>query len=225
MTAAEMHNQIAALIRQQQKRDAIITQLAREVQALRRGAAQAAGGDEFSFIAGRRVHFVLAGDVNFVGTTDDGNQGQPIALAVSQDGPFIWTHWPLIMWRPNLPTTATNFGQWRPVYHGPLPTQQVTTDFISISYTLEDTGAGRLLQSERIPPAQSRVDDLKPLPRPMMLEPNSTLIFTPFYEDINLNSGGTATTGGTLVVAFPGYKIITGGAAGVFVATMDSPRR
>src|SRR6185436_10074462 len=107
-------------------------------------------------------------------------------------------------------TNATNFGKWRPVYTWPLADQVLDTDTIDLSYEISDTGPTRGLQNDSVPGVMlSNPDQLEKLPKPTKFEPNSTILFTPIYEDIDFNSTGTATTGGKLVVVLPGYKIIT----------------
>lgn len=193
---AEQQSKINAL-------SGLVRKLVGELQNIKRN-----GADPFAHIPGRRVWYVLAGVQSFNVANQNGQAGQVINLNVSEDGPFVATHFPVIGWKPNLPSSATNFGQWRPVYHGPLPTQAVTTDLISLSYKLNDSGSGRDLQSAYVPPITSKFDRLNPLPFPTIFKRAGTLAFTPFYEDIDFNSSGTATTQGQLVVAIPGYKIV-----------------
>lgn len=182
---------------------ALIRKLSSDLQNIKRN-----GADPFAHIPGRRVWYVLAQQQTFNVANQNGQAGQAMNLQVSEDGPFVATHFPVFAWKPSLPANATNFGQWRPVFHGPLPTQAVTTDLISISYQLNDSGSGRNLQSQYIPPVTSRLDRLCPLPFPTIFKRAGVLQCTPFYEDIDFNSSGTATTAGTLVVAIPGYKIV-----------------
>lgn len=194
---------IRALEAKSNAQSAIIRKLASELSQIKRN-----GADPFAHIPGRRVWYVLSGAVNFT-ANDDGKEGAPIQMQVSEDGPFVATHFPVILWRPNTPANADNFGRWRPVYHGPLPTQQQTTDFISLSYQFNDSGSGRNLQSAKIPPVQSGVDRLCALPFPTIFKRAGTLTFTPFYEDVDFSTSPTTdTTGGALVVALPGYKIV-----------------
>lgn len=163
---------------------------------------------ELNAIPGRRVPFWLTGSQSFT-TTQDGARGADIAMPVSQDGPFIWTHYPVVMWRPNTPTTATNFGMWRPIYTWPLPDQVLDTDIIDISWEVRDGGSQRQLQSESMPPLLSYPGMEHELPHECYFAPNSSVIFTPTYENIAFSSGGTATTGGLLKVALPGFRIVS----------------
>src|SRR5687767_11819214 len=85
--------------------------------------------EQIDALPGRRIESVLSGEVAFT-ADDNGNRGEPITIQVSQDGPFIETHYPLFLWRPSAPANATNFGRWRPVSTFPLPDQVVDTDII-----------------------------------------------------------------------------------------------
>lgn len=158
-------------------------------------------------IPGRRIESTLGGEIAF-----DANQlglrGTPIIIPVSQDGPFVMTHYPVVMWRPTSPSTATNLGRWRPVSSFPLPTQQLTSDFIDIMWELQDGGNQRNFQNTPRAPLFSRPDALLPCAIPTLWSPNSTLVFTPTYTAITFNGGGTPTTGGTLHVDFYGYRIV-----------------
>lgn len=168
--------------------------------------------EEIDRIPGRRIFFAYIQVQNFT-SAQDGIKGDPLPYVVSQDGPFVMTHYPLIMWKPNLPTTATNFGRWRPVSTWPLPTQELTgatNDIIDISYEFQDQGSGRQYQDGPVPPALlSRPDCMVPLPVPTLFDPDAKLGVTILYENIAFNAAGTATTGGALVCALPGYRIIT----------------
>lgn len=171
-----------------------------------RGQSQAA---EMDAIQGRRVMFTMVQSQAFT-AAQAATSGSNMTFLVSIDGPFVMTHYPLVTWKPTLPSNATNFGRWRPCISYPLPTQQLTTDIIDISYMMTDTGPTRNLQDNFVPGGLiSTSDELRPLPRQTKFEPNTTIQFTPYYEAINFNATGTATTGGNLVVALIGYKIIT----------------
>ena len=91
--------------------------------------------EEIDQIPGRRIETVLSGEVVF-DITDEGKRGNPILIQVSQDGPFVMTHYPMALWRPTLPTTATNYERWRPVSTYPLPDQVVDTDIIDLLYEM-----------------------------------------------------------------------------------------
>lgn len=164
---------------------------------------------EIDRLPGRRVFFHYVQTQDFT-TTQDGTRGSDMTFRVSQDGPFVMTHYPVAMWRSTVPTNATDFGLWRPVSTWPSPTQDLGAyrNVINLSYELSDSGSTRKFQDGAMPPLFSRPDDLKPLPCPTLFKENSTILFTPVYEDISFG-GGTATTTGRLVVAIPGYRIIT----------------
>jgi hypothetical protein len=173
-------------------------------------AAQSARSitEEIDAIPGRRIYYNLNGRVTF-DATNAGQRGQPITFLVSQDGPFIQTHYPLAIWRPSAPATATQFGFWRPVETWPLPTQQVTGDFINISYEVADSGSQRNFQNEPTPPVLSRPDNMVPLSVPTLFTPNATITFTPTYESIFFDPAAvTPTTAGILVVSLVGYRVV-----------------
>lgn len=168
--------------------------------------------EEIDAIVGRRIFYTLSAVQSF---DEDlaGSRGSVMNFLVSQDGPFIATHYPLVMWKPNVPTNADNFGRWRPVESWPLPTQQDTNfDTIDISYEMNDSGGQRNFQNMPVPAGLlSRPDNMIPLPVPTLYTPNTTIGFVPTYEAINfLASSETyvGTTGGQLVVAIPGYRIV-----------------
>lgn len=162
--------------------------------------------EEIDAIEGRRIESMMVGEVTFA-ATDAGNQGTPVIIQISQDGPFVWTHYPIVMWFPSAPSNATNFNVWRPVSSFPLPTQQVTSDFINLKYSISDGGAGRLFQNAPRAPLFSRPDVLLPCATPTLWSPNSNIIFTPTFMAIQF-TGGIPPTQGTLHVAFPGYRIV-----------------
>jgi hypothetical protein len=168
--------------------------------------------EEIDAIPGRRIFYTLSAVQGFT-TDQDNTRGQVMNFLVSQDGPFIATHYPLVMWKPNAPTNADNFGRWRPVESWPLPTQQQTNfDTIDISYEMNDSGGQRNFQNLPVPAGLlSRPDNMIPLPVPTLYTPNTTIGFVPVYEAINFVPGSesyVATTGGQLVVAIPGYRIV-----------------
>src|SRR5690606_10068913 len=105
----------------------------------------------------------------------------PITMNVSQDGPFVMTHYPMCVWRPSAPDNTTNLGRWRPVSTFPLPEQVVDTDIIDIMYELQDGGNSRLLQNEPRGPLLSRPDNIVPCPIPTLWSPNSVVLFIPTY--------------------------------------------
>lgn len=159
-------------------------------------------------IPGRRVYFnlvsTLAFDINL-----NGQRGPAMNFLVSQDGPFIQTHYPMAIWRPSAPAAATNFGQWSPVTSWPWPDQELANrDSIDLSYEVVSGGARRNFQNEAAPPLFSRPDNMVPLPVPTLFNPNDVVQFFPTFEDIQFNANPvTPTTAGILVVMLPGYQI------------------
>jgi hypothetical protein len=168
--------------------------------------------EEIDSIPGRKILYNLSARLSFT-LANDGTRGQPMNALVSQDGPFIMTHFPVVAWRPNLPTTATNFGQWSPVYSWPLPDQErPDRDFIDLSWEMIDQGSQRNLQNEPAVPLFSRADGAAaPLPVPTLLAPNTVIAFIPTFEDISFAGPApdpaVPTTGGELVVTFPGWRV------------------
>lgn len=168
---------------------------------------------EIDAIPGRRVFYTLTGRIAF-DINDDGRRGQPINMLVSQDGPFIMTHYPWAGWLPSAPANASLFGLWRPVTPFPLPDQatigavDLDADLLSISYEMTDSGSQRNLQNEAAPPVLSRQDMLVPLPVPTLFAPNTTIAFIPTYERILFNSAGVPPTAGQLVVGLPGFRVV-----------------
>lgn len=164
--------------------------------------------EEIDSIPGRRIFYTMSGRQSFT-IAQDGTRAQPIAFQVSQDGPFIATHYPLVLWKPNAPDAATNFGRWRPVSSWPLPDQVLDGDIVDLSYEVDDSGSQRNFQNEPVGPIFSRPDNLIPLPVPTLFAPNSVFRFTPTYENIAFDAGAaTPTTGGELRVGWPGYRIV-----------------
>ena len=165
--------------------------------------------EEIDSIPGRRIFYNLSDRLAF-NINDDGTRGQPLTFNVSQDGPYVMTHYPLVAWLPNAPVGATNFGQWSPVASWPLPDQdKANIDRIDLSYELLDGGSQRNFQNEAAAPIFSRPDNMAPLPVPTLFSPNTTIQFIPTFEDIFFSgSPGTPTTGGALVVTLPGYRIV-----------------
>lgn len=164
--------------------------------------------EEIDSIPGRRIFYTMGSRLSFT-IANDGLRGEPMPFLVSQDGPFVMTHYPLVVWKPNAPTTATNFGQWSPVSSWPLPTQENTAqDRIDLSYEFQDGGSQRNFQNEAVAPVFSRLDMLAPLPVPTLFAPNTVINFIPTFENIFFASPATPTTGGELVVALPGYRIV-----------------
>lgn len=181
------------------------------LQALLEEAASAPRSitEEIDALPGRRIVYSLVGRQEF-DINQDGLRADPINFLVSQDGPFVMTHYPMVAWKPNSPAGATNFGQWSPISSWPLPAQQVADqDSINLSYELFDGGSQRAFQNEVVPPVLSRPDVLAPLPVPTLFAPNSNIQFFPTYEDIMFDAdAATPADGGVLVVALPGYRIV-----------------
>ena len=162
--------------------------------------------EEIDQIPGRRIETILSGEVIF-DLTDEGTRGTPILIQVSQDGPFVMTHYPMALWRPTLPTTATNFNRWRPVTTYPLPDQVVDTDIIDILYELQDGGAQRNFQNAPRGPVLSRPDNVVPCAVPTLWSPNSAIAFFPTYNRLTWDSE-VPPTQGTLHVDLIGYRIV-----------------
>jgi len=165
--------------------------------------------EEIDSIPGRRIFY------NFVATqiftvANDGLRGEAMNFLVSQDGPLVMTHYPMVVWKPSAPDVASNFGQWSPVSSWPLPAQQNTVqDRIDLSYEMIDGGSQRNFQNAAAGPVFSRPDNLIPLPVPTLLAPNTVLQFIPTYENIFFDPAATNdTTQGVLVVSIPSYKIV-----------------
>ncbi len=162
--------------------------------------------EEIDRIPGRRIETILSGEVTFT-TDDEGRRGNPILLQVSQDGPFIMTHYPMVLWRPSAPTNATNLGRWRPVSTFPLPDQVVDTDIIDIMYELADGGSQRNFQNAPRGPVVSRPDNLVPCAVPTLWAPNAAINFTPTYLALTWDAA-IPPTQGILHVDFIGYRIV-----------------
>ena len=162
--------------------------------------------EEIDQIPGRRIETVLSGEVVF-DITDEGKRGNPILIQVSQDGPFVMTHYPMALWRPTLPTTATNYERWRPVSTYPLPDQVVDTDIIDLLYEMQDGGSQRNFQNAPRGPLLSRPDNVVPCAVPTLWSPNSAIAFFPTYNKLTWNSA-IPPTQGTLHVDLIGYRIV-----------------
>jgi hypothetical protein len=161
--------------------------------------------EEIDAIEGRRIEGVLSGEITFT-AADVGNRAAPIIFQVSQDGPFIMTHYPMALWRPTLPSNATNISRWRPVTTYPLPDQVVDTDIIDILYELNDGGSQRLGQNAPRGPLLSRPDNIVPCPIPTVWSPNAAIQFQPTYLHLAWDSQ-VPPTQGTLHVDLIGYRI------------------
>ncbi|MHC4175877.1 MAG: hypothetical protein ACYSWU_00110 [Planctomycetota bacterium] len=191
--------------------NAEVDQLSKQVEELRKGPKSIT--DEIDKIPGRRVEYMLCGEQTFA-IAQNGLRGNPIPMQVSQDGPFIGTHYPVCMWYPSLPSNGVYWGFWRPVWAGwPLPDQangavDFDEDIIAISYEISDGGSQRNFQNSERPPLLSMPGNAIPLPVPTLWTPNTVVNFTPIYQRILFSVETPATTQGTLVVGFPGYRIV-----------------
>ena len=213
--AAPVDSEVARVIRQlaakSQKLESALAKISADHnQLLRQLESQPRSiSEEIDSIPGRRIFYNLVSRALF-DLSNDGLRADPLNFLVSQDGPYIATHYPMIAWLPSAPDNGTNFGQWSPVTSWPLPTQQVgaNQDRIDISYEVIDGGSQRNFQNAAAGPIFSRPDNLVPLPCPTLFAPNTIIQVIPTYENILFAAGAEVpTTQGTLVVSIPGYKI------------------
>jgi hypothetical protein len=178
-------------------------ELEREIRSQPRSIVQ-----EIDAIPGRRLFYNLNGRQSFT-AANAGRRNDPITFLVSQDGPFIMTHYPMATWKPNAPANATNFGAWRPVATWPLPDQVLDTDLIDLSWDFQDSGSQRNFQNERTSSLWSRPDSMVPLPVPTLFAPNTTIALALTYERIAFDTAAAVPTeGGELVIVLPGYRIV-----------------
>lgn len=187
-------NEQASLIGQLQR---VVTQLASRPRSV---------AEEIDSIPGRRIEACLCGTQLF-DANDLGQRGQPVIMQVPQDGPFIQTHYPMVLWRPTAPDNATNLDRWRPISTFPLPDQVVDTDIIDILYEMQDGGNGRLFQNEARGPLLSRPDNIVPVPVPTLWAPNTSVNFIPTYLAQTWDAA-TPPTQGQIHVTIPGYHIV-----------------
>ena len=184
----------------------------KQIKELQTVARPSSPDDFINSIQGRRIMYSLVGQQTFT-ANDAGRRGSSINMLVSQDGPFIWTHWPIVMWIPSTPNDATYFGQWRPTFGWPLPAQNdpvADLDVVSLSWEVAAGGSNRNFQSAAMPPAFSLPGQLCERPIPTLFYANDTVQFTPTYEAIHFSDGGDEpTTGGTLRVMIPGYPVVS----------------
>lgn len=162
---------------------------------------------ELDSIPGRRIFYNLSATQTF-DISQQGQRAQPMNFLVSQDGPYIMTHLPLVIWRPSAPAAATRLGNWRPVSTWPLPTQEVGDDRIDLSYEFVSGGSQRNFQNLPAGPMFSRPDSLAPLPVPTLFNPNEVIQMILTYEAINFSAADVPTTQGTVQVTLPGYRIV-----------------
>lgn len=200
--------QVAALLRQHKAAiDSISRTMAQMAQAINAQQSRPRSiQEEIDSVEGRRIEGVIAGEVTFT-AADVGQRAQPIVIQVSQDGPFVMTHYPLVVWRPSAPDNTTNLGRWRPVTTFPLPDQVVDTDIIDIQYELNDGGSQRLGQNQPRAPLLSRPDNIVPCPIPTLWSPNAAIVFQPTYLAITWNSA-VPPTQGILHCTLIGYRIV-----------------
>lgn len=163
--------------------------------------------EEIDAIPGRRMEGVLSGEIQFT-IAQNGRKGDPVTFNVSQDGQFIQTHYPMVVWYPNAPDNTPNFNKWRPVTLFPLPDQVVDTDYINLKYEMFDGGTQRALQNGPRGPIFSRPDNMVPLPVPTLYAPATIIQFIPTYLSITFDGAENPPTSGILHVDLPGYRII-----------------
>lgn len=164
--------------------------------------------NELDSIPGRRIFYNLSGVLPF-DISNAGNRAQPINFLVSQDGPFIMTHYPDVAWSPIAPANATHFGEWSPPYSWPLPTQQVGGDIIDIAWELVSGGSQRNFQNLPAVPLFSRPDTAIPLAVPTLFAPNEVIQFFATFNSIAFDAAAQVpTVQGQLVVTLPGYRVV-----------------
>lgn len=163
-------------------------------------------------IPGRRLETILSGEIGF-DINNEGSKGPPISIPISQDGPFIQTHYPMLLWYPTAPDNTDNLNRWRSVASFPMPTQEIQGDYLDIKYEVFDGGSQRNLQNVPRGPVLSRPDNIVPLACPTEWSPNAIVQITPTYLRIAFtgdpNAGSpVAPTAGTLYCALIGYRIV-----------------
>ena len=207
-SAADQMSKLAAALRILDKRSANLQSIVQQQAALlaELQTRPRTITEEIDQIPGRRIETVLSGEVVF-DATDEGKRGNPVLIQVSQDGPFVMTHYPMVLWRPTLPTNASNFQRWRPISTYPLPDQVVDEDIIDLMYELQDGGSQRNFQNAPRGPLLSRPDNVIPAAVPTLWSPNSAIAFYPTYNKLTWNSQ-TPPTQGTLHVDLIGYRIV-----------------
>jgi len=188
-------------VKQQASQIVVLKNMVSDLQSRPRSVAE-----EIDAIPGRRVEGTLSGEVTF-DADDEFQRATPLILQVSMDGPFVMTHYPLVLWRPTAPENAANFERWRPVSTYPLPDQVVDTDIIDMLYELNDGGSQRMFQNSPRGPLFSRPDNIVPCPVPTLFGSNAAIVFQPTYLAFTWN-GDPAPTQGTLHVDLIGYRIV-----------------
>lgn len=205
-TAAVLRGHKNAIQQQQQ----LIAQQAQQLANLQNAIADLQSrprstAEEIDAIEGRRLEGTLSAEASF-DAGDEHTRAAPLVFNVSADGPFVMTHYPMVLWRPSAPDDTANFGRWRPVSTFPLPDQVVDTDIIDMMYELQDGGNKRVLQNQPRGPLFSRPDNIVPVPVPTLWGSNSTVLFIPTFLTFTWDSD-PAPTAGILHVDLIGYYI------------------
>jgi hypothetical protein len=213
MNASDLSGVVRKVLSKLQSVDAVVGRMQAQheiLMAMLKGQARSIT-EEIDSIPGRRIFYTLSDRIPF-GPDQDGLRGDPLTFLVSQDGPYIMTHYPFVIWKPSAPDDASNLGQWSPVCSWPLPTQQnPLQDRIDLSYEVVDGGSQRNFQNELVGPVFSRPDIFEPLPVPTLWSPNSVIQFFPTYENILFNPSAqpfVASTEGELYVGLLGYRCV-----------------
>lgn len=197
-----------------------------QIQALMARGARGGGTDrddeDPADAGGRLINYTLSGDLTFT-AANQGLRSSPISMAVNTDGPFYMTHYPAFSWYASAPSNADNFGKWKPVSSYPLPAQQgglsaanaesTLYDIIDIAYEIADGGSQRGFQNLVVGPhLMSTRDNMNKMPRKTRFPPNTTIqIYVTFLHIFFGTAPTNDTTGGTLHVDIPGYRIVSAG--------------
>lgn len=201
---------LSGLAAKQRMQDQQLSEVVAEYKAVQKAVANQPKSitNELDSIPGRRIFYNLSANLSF-SESDAGNRGQPLNFLVSQDGPFVMTHYPVVFWRATQPDNATLFGRTRPPYSWPLPDQVIDGDIIDITWELVSGGSQRNFQNLPSSPLFSRPDASIPLPVPTLFAPNETIQFFPTFDAISFDaSAEVPTTQGQLYVTLPGYRIV-----------------
>jgi hypothetical protein len=208
--AAQQHAAaIRVLGKRQKQSEATIAQMAQALAEL--SSRPRTVTEEIDSIPGRRIETIFSGEVAF-DAGDENTRGEPVIINISQDGPFIMTHYPMILWYPTAPDDATNLNAWRPIASFPLPTQEVSGDLIDLKYEIIDGGSQRFFQNAPRGPMVSRPDNFAPCAVPTEFAPAAVINIVPTYMRFLWNGGGgegqIAPTAGILHVDLIGYRIV-----------------
>jgi hypothetical protein len=167
--------------------------------------------DEINQIEGRRVDYVLSQDLSFT-ITQLGARSSGLSFQVSQDGPFIMTHYPMVSWWVNAPSNADNLGKYGAIGSWPLPTQQQGTslDSININYEIYDSGSQRGLQTGvRSQGLLSYPGALMKMPQPVIFAAAAQIQFYCTFLDIDFATAPTNdSSGGNLHVDLVGFRCV-----------------